>query len=159
MLSCPSSPHGYTDGEVAETSVLPAATAMSKPRSTPTITACSTSIAASPFEEIPDGTSRTLLVGERFVDEYLGWVTGTRSTLRNTGTAINAGAAAARSRYGSAPATTRPPEEVRGFGSLRARGAEFTFADGKVTFLSENIDLTIYARYADRADGELTQAP
>ena len=40
--------------------------------------------------EIPDGASHTLFVGEKRIDSNdLGWLSGTRSTLRNTGTAVN----------------------------------------------------------------------
>ena len=41
-------------------------------------------------KDIPDGTSYTLFVGESIRDPLdLGWASGTRSTLRNTGTPIN----------------------------------------------------------------------
>ena len=41
--------------------------------------------------EIVDGISYTIFVGEKLSDQYgFGWMSGTRSTLRNTGTPINA---------------------------------------------------------------------
>jgi prepilin-type processing-associated H-X9-DG protein len=41
--------------------------------------------------EVPDGLSYTIYVGEKKADEWdFGWLSGTRSTLRNTGTPINA---------------------------------------------------------------------
>ena len=40
--------------------------------------------------EIPDGASYTIFLGEKRCDEWdYGWISGTRSTLRNTGTRIN----------------------------------------------------------------------
>lgn len=46
------------------------------------------------FREIRDGASNTIMVGEKCVIEdtnELGWMSGTKSTLRNTGVAINKG--------------------------------------------------------------------
>lgn len=41
-------------------------------------------------QEVPDGASHTIFLGEKLDDEHgLGWMSGTRSTLRNTGTPIN----------------------------------------------------------------------
>jgi hypothetical protein len=39
------------------------------------------------YEDVADGTAHTLFVGEKFVgsDPDLGWLSGTRATLRNTG--------------------------------------------------------------------------
>ena len=43
-------------------------------------------------EDIPDGSSYTIFVGEkRIASQDLGWLSGTRATLRNTGTPLNAG--------------------------------------------------------------------
>jgi prepilin-type N-terminal cleavage/methylation domain-containing protein/prepilin-type processing-associated H-X9-DG protein len=42
------------------------------------------------YDEISDGTSQTLFIGEKHVlAGDLGWMSGTRATLRNTGTPIN----------------------------------------------------------------------
>lgn len=41
-------------------------------------------------QEVPDGASHTIFLGEKLDDESnLGWMSGTRATLRNTGTPIN----------------------------------------------------------------------
>ena len=41
-------------------------------------------------QEVPDGASHTIFLGEKLDEERrLGWMSGTRSTLRNTGTPIN----------------------------------------------------------------------
>jgi len=43
-------------------------------------------------DDITDGTSHTLFLGEKLIEpDDLGWMSGTRATLRNTGTALNTG--------------------------------------------------------------------
>ena len=72
------------------------------------------------FDDIIDGTSHTILIGEKQIDPTeLGWMSGTRATLRNMGTPLNfsplAGAAAAA---GFNPAiSTLPPGFSGGFTS------------------------------------------
>jgi prepilin-type N-terminal cleavage/methylation domain-containing protein len=113
-----------------------------------------------PFEEIADGTSHTLLVGEKTIEDYFGWVSGTRTTLRNVGEPINSRGRSYRfSPAPAAPSGPLGPDDVGGFSSFHPGGAQFVMADGKVTFLSENIDLDLYRLLANRADGELTRAP
>jgi prepilin-type processing-associated H-X9-DG protein len=42
------------------------------------------------YDDITDGSSHTLFIGEKFIEpDDLGWMSGTRSTLRNTGAPIN----------------------------------------------------------------------
>jgi prepilin-type N-terminal cleavage/methylation domain-containing protein/prepilin-type processing-associated H-X9-DG protein len=42
------------------------------------------------YDDITDGPSHTLFIGEKPFDSYdLGWMSGTRATLRNTGSALN----------------------------------------------------------------------
>jgi prepilin-type N-terminal cleavage/methylation domain-containing protein/prepilin-type processing-associated H-X9-DG protein len=44
------------------------------------------------YQDVSDGASQTLFLGEKRVDDGdLGWMSGTRATLRNTGTPINGG--------------------------------------------------------------------
>ncbi len=112
------------------------------------------------FEEITDGCSHTLLVGEKLIaGDVLGWVSGTRATLRNAGEPLNQRRAEARLGVGDRAAAIRPPEEVGGFGSFHPGGAQFALGDGAVRFLSENIDPPTFRRLANRADGELVSKP
>lgn len=116
------------------------------------------------FEEIMDGSSSTIFVGEivrpreeRNMDN-LGWMSGTRATLRNAGTRINEELDRFYRRGGqqqNEPPQDRGPTYVGGFSSHHTGGAMFTLGDGSVKFLSENIEPEIFQRLANRDDGEL----
>ncbi len=108
------------------------------------------------FADIADGSSYTILLGEGLVgDNNLGWVSGTRSTLRNTGRFTTA------TGYSSSvtPAAETPTDSlyVGGFGSYHTGGANFVFADGSVKFLSENIEANTFNNLGNRADGEMIE--
>ena len=131
------------------------------------------------YDQITDGCSSTIFVAEvmshRGTD--LGWMSGTRSTLRNmvirtttpetTTTSDykthsfptfgpNAG------MYGGYVATREEPsaptdgsEFVGGFSSSHVNGFQAVFGDGSVRFLSQSIDSRILRNLAHRADGEM----
>jgi type II secretory pathway pseudopilin PulG len=127
------------------------------------------------FDDIPDGLSYTLFVGEVARAHPLGWFSGTRSTLRNTGHPINRLNIA--SLGGRFPGSSSPGDEsaaedveetinsgmlpvsptfVGGFGSAHSRdGAHFAFGDGSVRFVSAKIDQAVYQHLGHRSDGEL----
>jgi prepilin-type processing-associated H-X9-DG protein len=123
-------------------------------------------------EDIADGTANTLYVGEKLLaDAALGWASGTRDTLRNTGTPLNRTAALA----GFFPGEVEPDEGapadgpaaagtgantnfVGGFGSNHPGGANFAFGDGSVRFLKNAINAKVYRYLGNRADGELVSA-
>jgi hypothetical protein len=115
------------------------------------------------FGDILDGSSYTILLGEAISDKSdLGWVSGTRATLRNTGTLINTELDAALEAGGrEAPADAEAeqvaPESLRvgGFGSYHVGGAQFVLADGSVRFLTQNIDQELLQHLGHRADGQL----
>jgi len=100
-------------------------------------------------EDITDGNSYTIFIGEKpIVGSDLGWASGTRATLRNTGSPLNA-----RPTFADGPADS--PLFVGGFGSYHPGGTNFAFGDGSVRFLSERIDASVYRLLGNRADGEL----
>jgi prepilin-type processing-associated H-X9-DG protein len=108
--------------------------------------------------DITDGSSVTIFLGEKRIDgDDLGWVSGTRATLRNTGTPINATAARpGPPPAGSGPAPVVPVDDrVGGFGSPHRGGANFAFGDGSVRFLSERIHPSVFRLLGNRADGEM----
>ncbi len=93
------------------------------------------------FQEIPDGSCCTLLVGElRRSPEDLGWAIGNGGTLRNTGTPIN-------------HSNERLSDVPGGFGSYHPGGCYFLIADGRLRLISESIDKKVYQQLANRADG------
>jgi prepilin-type processing-associated H-X9-DG protein len=97
--------------------------------------------------DITDGCSSTIFLGEKRVDisTDLGWPSGTRATLRNTGHPLNA------------PAGSRGPDDdtVGGFASLHPGGANFAFGDGSVRFLRQTIQPRVFRLLGNRADGEM----
>ncbi len=111
------------------------------------------------YRDIPDGSSHTIFVGEKNIadDDTLGWMSGTRATLRNAGTLINADTA--QRNRGMLPARPEEPKRnelyVGGFSSYHPGGTNFAFGDGSVRFLAETIEPELYQQLANRADGKL----
>ena len=112
--------------------------------------------------DISDGTTHTVFIGEKadLPDDDLGWMSGTRATLRNTGTPINKN----RPRDGYEPQPQEQEEEgkdtdpklaVGGFSSHHPGGANFVMGDGGIRFLSEVIEPAVYQQLGHRADGKL----
>jgi prepilin-type N-terminal cleavage/methylation domain-containing protein len=130
------------------------------------------------YQDIPDGTAHTIFVGEKRErphhtqyhawrhrehipdgEDNMGWMSGTRLTLRNTGTAINTGVRrpAAMTLPDDTPIGWSEPDPsyVGGFGSYHPGGAMFVMGDGSTGFFSANIDQQVFQRYGHRADGQL----
>jgi len=108
-------------------------------------------------EDITDGAANTIFVGESGGTGGWGsgWTSGTRATLRNTGTRINEGRVPPG---GVAPIVTPDTVDVLavgGFGSSHGDGAYFAFGDGSVRYLNQAIPLPLFARLGHRADGAL----
>ena len=112
------------------------------------------------YDDIADGTSHTLFIGEKISSRSrdLGWMSGTRWTLRNTGVALNAEQQQFwRSQQlgeDGDPAVS-DPLYVGGFGSFHPGGANFAFGDGHVGFVAQSLATTAYQQIGHRADGEL----
>lgn len=103
-------------------------------------------------DDLIDGASNTIYVGE-ISETGMFWASGTRDTLRNTGTPINS----AVIQPGSQAAFVMNLKllEVGGFGSIHVGGANFVFGDGSVRFLSENLSMRVFRQLGSRADGDL----
>lgn len=119
------------------------------------------------YDQITDGSSNTIFIGEHLFQETdLGWMSGTKASLRNTGS-FNADLPNNLGRYRSPnrPSTEEQIEankepvdpllKVGGFGSYHIGGAQFGFGDGRVKFISENIDSALFEQLGNRADGKL----
>jgi hypothetical protein len=107
------------------------------------------------LKDIKDGTSNTLGVGEiswNDANVYRVWCRGsaggTAGGAKNITNPINS------TRYNGADNYTNVS-----FGSQHAGGAQFALMDGKVTFLSENIDMLLYKALGSRKGGEAARVP
>ncbi len=111
---------------------------------------------AHPVRDITDGTSNTLAVGESSwksftttTNNYRAWIRGFSTVLascRNVANPINS------TTY------TNNWHNVS-FGSQHPGGAQFVAWDGKVAFVSENIDMVTYKGLASREIGETVAMP
>jgi len=119
------------------------------------------------FRNVTDGSTSTFFFGEKAVtglDAGLGWYSGTRATLRNTGSAINRifrsenefdGSRGSRFSNLNLTDEQRAPKTVHGFSSYHWGGANFALGDGSVRFISENIEPEVYSHLGNRHDGQL----
>ena len=109
------------------------------------------------YAEIFDGTTMTILFGEALTSrEGLGWVSGTRATLRNT-SVIELGGPYLPQPAGPATAVSEPSGSLSmgGMGSYHPGGLNVGFADGSTRFLSQSIDPQLLRKLGNRADGEI----
>ena len=93
---------------------------------------------------IPDGLANTIVFGEKITSKReLGWGSGTRATIRNTGAPLN-----------SLHEDTEPydPCYVGGFGSAHSGFVNFGFADGSVRPLTDSIDSAVLQSFGSRYD-------
>jgi prepilin-type N-terminal cleavage/methylation domain-containing protein/prepilin-type processing-associated H-X9-DG protein len=113
------------------------------------------------FDEIYDGSSNTLLLGEKLESETdLGWMSGTRATLRNT-----AKIEVPVPRFRQPAATEEGAADVvvdslfvGGFGGHHPGGFNAAFADGSSRFVTETIDPSVWRLVGNRADGEVVSS-
>ncbi len=103
------------------------------------------------FIDIKDGSSQTILIGEMWPDnDELGWVSGTRATLRNT-SRVNQ----RPPRRNEVEAPKPGPLEVGGFGSAHPAGINIATADGSCHFVREDAEADVLRQLGHRADGSL----
>ena len=125
--------------------------------------------------ELKHGTSHTLFVGEKITGKGdLGWMSGTRATLRNTGSMAGGfgyssyntkpnvmeedEVLSASTTWDPAikvPAKTDPKLRVGGFGSCHTGVINFLFGDGSVRAISNNISPATLQQLANRNDEKL----
>ncbi|MEN1678426.1 MAG: DUF1559 domain-containing protein [Planctomycetota bacterium] len=113
------------------------------------------------YDDIFDGSTHTILIGEMFPSpNTLGWLSGTRATLRNTSAfeeyAQRVEDLWPRLTQGKVPAPMGPLD-VGGFGSSHPGGAQFGFADGSCRFLTDSTDQELFQQLGHRADGKINQ--
>jgi prepilin-type processing-associated H-X9-DG protein len=112
--------------------------------------------------DVTDGISHTIYVGEKLADpQDLGWMSGTRATLRNAGEPLGLASTAA----------TVPPEMLAGtaeaksarlgadlhvgpFASEHAGVCNFLFGDGRTDAINNCIDVRVLQSLANRDDGQ-----
>jgi prepilin-type N-terminal cleavage/methylation domain-containing protein len=121
------------------------------------------------YDDISDGLTCTILLGEMHVGgPSLGWASGTRATLRNTGRGI--GEPDIMLPVSAISSSNLPlPQDVQtlvddgmlpigysgGFGSNHGRGANFLFCNGSIRYLRATINPTVYQHLGNRRDGEI----
>jgi len=112
------------------------------------------------FDEIYDGSTHTLLFAEKLEDlEDLGWMSGTRATLRNTNKIE-----IRQPEFAAPPAEGEDDSKdvakslfVGGFGGYHPGGFNTAFADGSTRFTTETVDPVMWRRVGNRADGEIVK--
>jgi prepilin-type N-terminal cleavage/methylation domain-containing protein len=110
-------------------------------------------------DDLKDGATYTIFVGEKLIDPGdLGWMSGTRATLRNTGLVPNAVATIIAAEAIAPPAHPTEAEllYVGGFASAHVSGVFVGFGDASVRYISDEIDPTLWHHLGNRADGNLT---
>lgn len=107
--------------------------------------------------DISDGLGYTLFLGEKLSgwDEDFSWMSGTRSSLRNTGHPLNA----ERARVRSADEANRQVSKtyVGGLASDHPGGLYILLGSGEYQFRSNSMNLRVLQQLAARADGEIPQ--
>jgi prepilin-type processing-associated H-X9-DG protein len=127
------------------------------------------------YDDITDGPACTVLLGEIRHGPSLGWASGTRATLRNTGHRFND---PDPTMPVVSPGTNPnvyfyteqenwltmdsmiengilPMEFVGGFSSYHFSGVNFLFCDGSSRSIKNTVDLQVLRSLGNRADGSL----
>ncbi|TWT92241.1 DUF1559 family PulG-like putative transporter [Neorhodopirellula pilleata] len=101
-------------------------------------------------DDVSDGLSNTAFVSEKISGfDDLGWLSGTRATLRNAGDGI-VGAID--------PWVKHPPTAVGSIGSLHPAGTHVLFGSGEIRFQASQTDPRVLHQMIDRRDGQLPRS-
>ncbi len=109
------------------------------------------SLSSTRFGDVTDGTSTTLMIGERSIPEDLGW-----GWMICGGTECEHYLSAKR---GLSPRSQNYWTDVRHFWSWHPGGTHFAMADGSVQFLAYEMDYNTYLALATRNGGEAVGRP
>ncbi len=126
------------------------------------------------YDDITDGPAYTILLGEtESGGPSLGWASGTRATLRNTGHRLNEPdylfRALGNGPFQSASQASSQQQEMEhlvddgllpiaytgGFSSRHNHGANFLFCNGAVRYVKQSVNPSVYERLGNRNDGEI----
>ncbi len=121
--------------------------------------------------EIPDGTSNTIMLGERqyfdpvfdsspIVDDRIRdwgwtWFGGEGDANLGTSVPINYRLPANFDTLGGGTQQLLFEDRINAFGSMHTGGANFALADGSVTFISQSISPITFRALGTRAGGEV----
>lgn len=112
------------------------------------------------IEEIPDGASTTILVGEKIPLPWdTGFLTGDTSTLRNTGSSTQTGYSNGGAFQYEIDGEIISAENIaRGFASYHAGTCNFLMADGSIRTIGNQISIEVLQKLGSRNDGSLVSA-
>jgi len=106
------------------------------------------------FEEIRDGLSNTIMVGE-VIPEWCNWQDWGHQNFATTAYPVNyRNQDFVKGTLGAGNAN-----ECIGFRSFHPGGAQFLLGDGSCHFLTESIDMKVYCGLASRSGGEAVKLP
>jgi prepilin-type N-terminal cleavage/methylation domain-containing protein/prepilin-type processing-associated H-X9-DG protein len=108
------------------------------------------------YADIDDGSAATLLLGEALTRaDNLGWVSGTRATLRNTSLIEDYQPKGHSAEAAAEQERKLAPTFVGGFGSTHPGGINTGFADGSTKFFRRTVEPAVLHQIGHRADGEI----
>jgi prepilin-type N-terminal cleavage/methylation domain-containing protein len=110
------------------------------------------------YEDVRDGLTNTIFLGEVRADgSDLGWASGTRATLRNTGS-LPFGGFRPGGGGGLAPLDSKSvawSRWVGGYSSAHAAGVNIALGDGSIRFVKNSVDAGVFKLLGSRADGKM----